>query len=85
MSKFIVLLQDLSNLNPKCEVLSISESHIQATESMLSLVGDASELIDIYHKTPNRIEIHDKNPGYIYSSKNLNRIYSIQEFINTCT
>lgn len=80
MSLFIVLRQDLSIPNPICEVLSIDNSHIKAHHNMIKLIGDKSDVTEISVISKNRIEISNKSFGYVYDTKTISYIYSIQEF-----
>ena len=77
---YIVLRQDLSTQTPKCQVMSISNSHIKAHENMVRLAGCKSDITELQQISPSRIECNDKHIGYIYSTKVLNHVFSIQTF-----
>ncbi|HDZ16738.1 hypothetical protein LCGC14_0704760 [marine sediment metagenome] len=79
-SLYIVLRQNLSSENPTAQVMSIDSSHILAHENMTRLAGVKSNISEIQQVSPDRLEISDKKIGYVYSTKVLNHVYSIQEF-----
>lgn len=67
---------------PDCELISLSSSHIEATEHMMREISRGPEQNTYHIITNDRVEITVRSFGYVYNSRKLVTVYKIQKYVD---